>query len=97
MIAQGDGEGGGEASGCDADAAAGVFRENMLRVMCGYYMPVTVDKLAHRGVDRAGWAAAGGSGGNKRARRMPTISEGQGAGAKSGMMCDVWQRSQVGV
>jgi hypothetical protein len=54
LIAQGDGEGGGEASGCDADAAAGVFRENMLGVMCGYYMPVTVDKLAHRGVDRAG-------------------------------------------
>ena len=49
-------------------------------------MPVTVDKLAHRGVDRAGWAAAGGSGGNRRARRMPTIIEGQGAGAKSGMM-----------
>jgi hypothetical protein len=66
-----------------------MFRENMLRATCGRYMPVTVDKLAHRGVDRAGCAAAGGHSGNRRATRMPRRREGQGVGDKSGMGCGV--------
>jgi hypothetical protein len=85
LVAWGDGEGGGQACSCNADAAEEKLRQNARITACVPYMPVTVDKLAHRGVDRAGWAAAGAHSDNRTAARLQRSNNGKGSDEKRRM------------